>query len=307
MIKAALTAALLLTSLSAHPADKSVVQRTAQYVHKLVVFKNRKAEDITGYGTAFFAKIDGKIVGVTNNHLCEIMAGKETYLRKRDGDKDVNFDSTDEALKVKEISMSMGEDICFFTVDKGAPKDALELGEDVAKLDKIIIIGYPGGQFNVIVEDGYTSDTRMVNEPAALVKCGTPANKAEYLMCQLFGGLTFKFQSAKLYQITPNIGPGFSGSPVVDLQGKVVGIIARYVQPTEDYTNGHGLYVPVSSIKKYSKAIQMVSVTDKKVREFALLVTIGKDIHAFIEGQIEEEKYFLKSLVRKVSRESNGP
>ena len=289
-------------------AEQNIIQRVAPSIHKVITFKNRKEDDVSGYATAFFAKLpDGKVLGITNNHVCAVMIGKgrETFLRLVDSKEKINYDK--EALKVDKISMAMGEDICFFSV-KGEPGSYLELGNDVTKLDKISVVGYPGMQFNIIAEDGYSSDSITLNEAADLVKCLGPVNNEfDYLMCNSFKGVTLSFHDVSQFQITPNIGPGFSGSPVIDPQGKVIGLIARYVEPTEEYTNGHGLFIPVSKIKKYAEKVELLSPDDNRVILFNFTRNVGIGIHEFLEYQQREREQFIKELPKRLMRESNGP
>lgn len=294
-ITAALVAVILILTSKAHGAD--VVKVTAAATHKIVLLD--KNDEILGMGTAFvIKKDDGTSIGVTNNHICDGLVKDSAALLVKDGSQ-LNQVDKNNLDRLNSISMSIGADVCFFTTDGMKNRSTITLAKkNIGTLDQMTVVGYPGAYTNVIPLDGRSTGSLAVLEPTDIKKCsmfGTAKNKMEFFMCKVFGQYV-ETVNTSMVQLTPNIGPGFSGSPVIDKDGEVVGIVARYMVPNEQYTNGHALMVPLSEIQRSLKTAKLVPLKDNKLREKIAILYFGREMIQHMQTQSYEDYHFMRRM-----------
>lgn len=131
-----------------------------------------------------------------------------------------------------------GKDVAIIKIE-GNNLPTLKLGDEksLRSLDDLITIGYPGSVSNTL--------TSISKQPLTLLDIEPSASKGQFSGFQP-SGAGFNYVEVEIPQ-----AHGSSGSPVVDLSGKVIGIITLGTPDQEGASSPFGLLIPVSVVKEY--------------------------------------------------------
>ncbi|MHA7276918.1 MarP family serine protease [Arthrobacter sp. HLT1-21] len=120
------------------------------------------------------------------------------------------------ALPGRIVHFDAVRDIAVLAVD-GLDRAALPLGEDLARGDTAAFAGYPaGGPFQI--------------QPASI------QNRSDVLVSNIYGADP---SPVNVYSLAANVQQGNSGGPLLDLQGRVAGVI--FAKSTQDAPVGYAL------------------------------------------------------------------
>ncbi|WP_035764812.1 MarP family serine protease [Arthrobacter sp. H20] len=120
------------------------------------------------------------------------------------------------ALPGRIVHFDAVRDIAVLAVD-GLDRAALPLGEDLATGDTAAFAGYPaGGPFQI--------------QPASI------QNRSDVLVANIYGADP---SSVNVYSLAANVQQGNSGGPLLDMQGRVAGVI--FAKSTQDAPVGYAL------------------------------------------------------------------
>ncbi len=189
-----------------------------------------------GSGSAFCISTDGYFL--TNRHVVEgLNPGETVDVIMNAGEK------TEKILKAKVMHLSEEErvDLAILKTDPSKELTALNLGDD-SKLQEtaaVTAFGFPFGRSLASAKNQFPSVTVTSGRISALRR---NENRLEAI------------------QVDAAINPGCSGGPLVDRQGKVVGVIFAAIP-----LSGISFAVPVSRVKDYIKAPHLM-VKFPKVR-----------------------------------------
>lgn len=150
-----------------------------------------------GTGTGFFVASDGWIV--TNFHVIEDAAAVEAQL---DGLERLTVSGVLAKDEVNDLAVVQVDGQGFPALPLADPSQQVEVGE------RVVVLGGPLGLASTLSE-GTVSAVRQPGDPAL----------------QELGATT----TSTVLQITASISPGSSGSPVIDPQGKTIGVVVSQV------------------------------------------------------------------------------
>ena len=171
-----------------------------------------------GGGTGFIISADGYVV--TNKHVASDQEAEYTVLMNDENKYDARVVARDPATDLAVLKIE-GKD---FPIVKLGESSSLKVGQTV------IAIGNALGEFRNTVSVGVIS---------GLLRSITA------------GGVGFgSEQLSGVIQTDASINPGNSGGPLVDMEGKVVGINAAMVFGAENI----GFVLPINSAKKIGRA-----------------------------------------------------
>ncbi len=177
--------------------------------------QNQKTEKRKiGGGTGFFISANGMIV--TNRHVVEDETADYTV---------VMSDSKEYPAKV--LALDPIKDFAIIKIE-GSGFPVLEIGDSEAlKVGQTVIaIGNSLGEFSNSVSKGIISGLRRD------IVAGSSFGQAEYLN--------------DIIQTDTAINPGNSGGPLLDINGRVIGINVAIVQGAENI----GFAIPINQVKK---------------------------------------------------------
>lgn len=193
----------------------------------------------TSGGTGFYVKTpSGNTVIMTNNHVCNLAVNN------------VLIASTLEYNAVVEvITTYLTNDLCILTAPKGI-SGALHVARSVAEGENIYVLGHPmlmplsltkgqiSGEQIVAVLQGY--DVPNCYGPTYRKIEADPITK-------MFTGVNYAcVRDTMAVNVTANILPGNSGSPVLNAYGNVVGVAFAGSPGTS-----RGLIVPLEDVKDF--------------------------------------------------------
>ena len=169
--------------------------------------------------------------------------------------------------------------------------------------DNILIAGFVGRSLDLMFVDGKVYGTMVKEYPDKLKSCmfNEPQDSANKVTCNFFTEYpTYKVR--KLQVGVNNIGPGFSGSPVLK-DGKVVGIVSRYFTPNtaSGYYNGDVIFFPINDIIEVLKASEgnMMSINGKDYDKRNQIYEFDESIRDFYSEVEGEMNRLVRELLKK--------
>lgn len=178
-----------------------------------------------GSGSGFVLRSDGYIL--TNNHVVNLV--------KDDGDITVVFSNGDE-VPGKVVGTNVSYDLAVVKVDRtGLPAFALGNSKAVKVGDAVIAIGAPLGLEGTVTSGIVSAVDRVVT-----------------------AGGSDDLSYINAIQTDAAINPGNSGGPLLDAQGRVIGInsaIASLAANGEPGNIGLGFAIPVNSAKRIAEEL----------------------------------------------------
>jgi len=176
----------------------------------LVEVKNR------GFGSAFCVQSGGLFV--TNEH---VVRGGDVNVVVNPGQKD------EKIFKAKVVRSDADLDLALLRIEGAKDLPTLRLGSDekLAELMEVVAVGFPFGTALSPDKKGYPEVSINVGSVTALRK---------------------KDDALHRIQLDAALNPGNSGGPVLDKEGKVVGVVVAGVQGS-----GVNFAIPVSVVTKF--------------------------------------------------------
>jgi S1-C subfamily serine protease len=222
----------------------------------------------TSAGSGFVIDKDGTII--TNAH---VVAGAD--------DIGVRFEDEGDFVDAELLGQDIDSDVAVLKVDPDeAELKALPLGDSssVEVGDPLIAIGNPFGAYTRTVTTGIVSALqRRIEAPSG-------------------------FQIDNVIQTDAAINPGNSGGPLLDAEGRVVGINSQIATGGSQGSVGIGFAVPINTVKKLLPAlergedieraflgIEMIGVTDELARDLNLESDEGALIQSIVEDGPADE------------------
>ncbi|QQS60941.1 MAG: trypsin-like peptidase domain-containing protein [Candidatus Moraniibacteriota bacterium] len=182
-----------------------------------------------GGGTGFFVSSEGMVV--TNAHVVEDTSATYTVVTQSGDKYEAKILATDPTRDVAVIKVEGTN----FPVAELGDSEALRLGQTV------VAIGYSLGEFANSVSKGIISGTQRS------IFAGSSRGQSEQL--------------SNVIQTDAAINPGNSGGPLLNIQGKVIGVNVAMAQGAENI----GFALPINSVRK---VIDQVRETGKIVTPF---------------------------------------
>lgn len=181
----------------------------------------RTSDDKTkGFGSAFCVDPGGLFV--TNAHVAEAVKDARLTLVLSPGEK------TQRLVKATVLKSDKNVDLALLLADlgDGPPLPALELGQSdaLAETMEVAAFGYPFGDALTFDNNGYPSVSVNTGRITALRK---------------------KEGELELVQVDAALNPGNSGGPVLDANGRVIGIVISGLRGA-----GINFAIPVNRLKK---------------------------------------------------------
>lgn len=189
-----------------------------------------------GGGSGFFVSRDGLIV--TNRHVVEDSSAEYEVLTDNGKKYSATIVAKDPVLDIALIKVS-GSNFPFLSL---GDSDQLEIGQGV------IAVGNALAEFKNSVSVG------IVSGLSRSITAGNNTGKTEFL--------------DKVIQTDAAINPGNSGGPLIDMQGKVIGVNVAVAQGSQNV----GFALPINSVKN---VIDSVKTTGKIIRPYLGIRYVG--------------------------------
>jgi S1-C subfamily serine protease len=178
-----------------------------------------EAQSATGGGTGSGFLIDGQGHVVTNEHVVE--SGQRLTVR---------FGEDGDAIPAKVVGEDRSTDLAVLEVDpKQVPPETkpLELAasSDLRPGDAVIAIGSPFGLSGTVTTGIISALDRSIRSPNG-------------------------FPIDNVLQTDAAINPGNSGGPLLDAQGRVIGVNSQIAASSAEQNSGVGFAVPVDTVKE---------------------------------------------------------
>ncbi|MGO1050935.1 trypsin-like peptidase domain-containing protein [Crossiella sp. CA198] len=210
------------------PAPQGSIEQVAQKVLPSVVQLKVTGQGAPGSGSGIVLSSDGMIL--TNNHVVEsAAAGGEILVQFNDG----------RTAKAKIVGRDATSDLAVVKVDGVSGLTPAELGrsDDLRVGQQVVAIGAPFG-LSSTVTSGIVS---AVQRP---VRTGESQDQATVM---------------DAVQTDASINPGNSGGPLVDMQGKVIGINSAIRTATGGQQQGGsiglGFAIPVDQVRRIAEEL----------------------------------------------------
>lgn len=298
MIRKAILALAISLSTVAH----AEIRELKQSIFKIMITGPRGV----GVATTFAVSYKNKKYMVTNNHVCHGFHTAFNVSLIKSETKSTLPEFQEELAdqdKVTEYYMEPGSDICIFRTERTSSYKALTLNTDgVSPTDDILVSGFVGRALDLMYVQGKVYGS--VNVPLAqkLNDCASEppseSDQAGQITCKFFP--SYPSWSTKKLQIgMNNIGPGFSGSPVIK-NDLVVGIVAMYRAPTEEYTNGDAIFFPASNIKTalINAEKNMKPVKTQDYNTFLRISDFTSALNMYIQQTTQGMRMLIRELLR---------
>jgi S1-C subfamily serine protease len=191
-----------------------------------------------GGGSGFSTKAaSGRIVIVTNEHVCAISEDGWMLIEHDNGLKS----------KKKILHIDDQHDLCVLEGDFRLP--TLSIGDQPAKGDFHYIVGHPGGRALTVSQGEYIGNERVSlldNTAATREECKHKVIELNIIEQFIYGREFICLKSFLSYSSSAVAYGGNSGSPVVDVYGKVIGVLFAGSREQEHNT----AIVPVNYLRR---------------------------------------------------------
>lgn len=196
---------------------RNVVEETSGSIVRVISMDERSG------GTGFFIRNNGKLYIITNRHVCGFDKLKKILTQ----------DGVLSAAPV--IRVDYNVDLCI--IDSGAINgNPLTLASKSTTYQKAYSVGYPFLDSLTVTEGRiFEAKPLAVYEPASREECD--AIRGMYMLYPQGG---FCIKQSVMTHTSLRIFPGCSGSPVLNSQGEVIGVVA-VSQMSTDYGGVVGL------------------------------------------------------------------
>lgn len=259
-------------ALNANAISYSSVKKS---VYKIVFFKKTGLRVPVSTGTAFVVKNGKEGVFVTNNHLCESLAKMTGFVIIPENGE---VKSEQDLDKITEAYMYKGADICLFKTAK--QYKALPMAKKPAAMyEKIAITGFDG-EASMMPSEGYIYGRSVSNYFSEMKDCKTQPPRPfsiGFVMC-LDHDKYPDYSRVEQQKSTAKISPGYSGSPVLNMDGEVVGIANAYDPPTPRDLKSYSYIFTVDQIRKVLSSAKFVPSDDKSIAETVELLKAFEEI-----------------------------
>ena len=193
---------------------------------------------IKGIGSGFFIKKDG--TGLTAHHVLE---KKGNYRAKLD---------SGEEFSMKIINYHPLSDIALVQVNVPHAVPFLTLGNSDSNRRGEQILHFGNTLYGTTTE----IDVGYINK----VKDDTP----KWLEIQMSENLQSSKSGIQYILTTGYVRPGFSGGPLVNMKGEVIGLISRlYIRNNSNFIEHEGASVPINIVKDVVKQMELAGHVKK--------------------------------------------
>ncbi|MGE5635855.1 MAG: S1C family serine protease [Nocardioidaceae bacterium] len=222
------------------------------------------SEQGTATGSGFVVDADGTII--TNAHVVE---GSD--------DVTVRFDENGEPIDAQVKGRDVSSDLAVLKIDPSDVRGGLEpmpLGNsaDVSVGDPVVAIGNPFGYTRTVTTGIVSAKQRQITAPNG-------------------------FPIRNVIQTDASINPGNSGGPLLDAQGRVIGITSQIATGGGQGSVGIGFAIPIDTakallpklergetVKRAWLGVQMAAVTERLARQLDLPSDSGALIQDVVSG-----------------------
>jgi hypothetical protein len=228
-----LLALVIVITASAVPADQPIPLPTLNKIKSATVYIKVTTPTGQGSGSGFAIQVDDKYLIVTNDHVVnpETRGGKNVPSKKGPSSPpkiQVVFNSgqaTEQAWDAEIVAADPQVDLALLSIRAQRLPNVLEISKPVKPVETlpIFMIGFPFGE-RLAARD---------TNPAVTVGRGSISS----IRTDEFGG--------RLIQIDGDVNPGNSGGPVVDGEGRLVGVTVAKILRTNI-----GMVIPADEIPK---------------------------------------------------------
>ena len=271
--------ALLLSAVTAKAdLDYSRLQHSVYKVYKM----NAKGEPHM-VASSFAVNYGNSTYLITNNHVCFGLAGPgKSYIKVNNGPSE-NYTNPNDYDEIKQVSPMPSSDVCVIKTAQQHP--GLNFAWSPLTIHQpVTAFGYIGRSDYIMISHGYMYGTLDVMDYGGFRDCRAypPKWVKDRIICLVSEKYPI-FIKNWLQTANVNVGPGYSGSPVLDANGDIVGITARYMPPSSIYGNGDGMFYNDSFIIKAIETANFVPVTDPKLYEDSKLIDYVSKASEFVE------------------------
>lgn len=256
--------------------------------------------------TAFAVSQNSEKYLVTNNHVCEVFYKSKRVVLIDSQTKELlprakkDFEGLD---TITDYYMAPGADICVMKSTQLSKYSGLSLNSDDAEpTEDIMIAGFVGRSMDLMYVQGKVYGTVGIDHPVELKSClffpPKPSTSGS-MTCSFFAEYP-TYVKKTLQTAVNNIGPGFSGSPVLQ-NGKVSGIVCRYYAPQSGYSNGDVIFFPVSDLKKVLEDApkSMVKVDSTQYVKLIKITEFDSALKEYIQQTDADLQELIPDLMRR--------
>ena len=272
--------ALFLISFSAK-ADLDYA-RLQQSVYK--VYKMNAKEEPHMVASSFAVNYGNATYLITNNHVCFGLAGPgKAYIKVNNGPSE-KYTNPADYDQIVQVSPLEGSDVCVIRTKNQHP--GLNFAWSPLKIHQpVTAFGYIGRSDYIMISHGYMYGTLDVMDYDGFRDCQAypPKFTKDKIICIVYSKYPI-FKKNYLATANVNVGPGYSGSPVLDVNGDIVGITARYMPPSSIYGNGDGMFYDDSFIINAITTANFIPVTSPELYEDSKLIDYVNGASEFFES-----------------------